>query len=362
LASANYDNDLAVAKGYTESYNELGGSITTLSTYNRLTAEATSAGGIANLSPADQATLTQISGTAQMLIMQGMTVGSLEKSQEIVQFQRNFINRYADDNYEADINSIKATTYQLYYGIIQAEDNVYACQAALRVQEQKTANTKKKHEVGMASQIEVQQAEMALLNAQSSLIQAENALESAELNFKMLLNIDYRTDLVLTTPIKKTKDEIPTQANAISTMLSKNMTLNYYDYLYDLTAKTVDMLRPMGGAEYNKALAAQSQTLVASNQTYNSLRANMISAYSELPLLEKQIESMESTVAMAEKGYNIASVQFANGMITQADLDNAELSLMQAKLGLTNAIATYNLAIYDINFNAGVGTSRVTFS
>ena len=88
----------------------------------------------------------------------------------------------------------------------------------------------------------------------------------------------------------------------------------------------------------------------------------MISVYSELPLLEKNIESMESTVALAEKGYEVAMIQFTRGMITQADLDNAELSLMQANLGLTNAIATYNLAIYDINYNAGVGTSRVTFS
>lgn len=362
LASANYDNDRAIAQGYSDKYTPVSGTLDQLSaTQNRIN----ELNEIGTLTQQQQEELASLTATLNALnagiAQQGMTVSQMEATKKILAHQKNFISNHADDNYEAEMNSIESTTYQLYYGIIQAEDNVYACQAALRVQEQKTANIKKKHEVGMASQIEVQQAEMALLNAQSSLIQAENALESAELNFKMLLNIDYKTDLVLTTPIKKTKDEIPTQANAISTMLSKNMTLKYYDYLYDLTGLTKG-LYSAGTADYAKASAAQSQTLVASNQTYNSLRANMISAYSELPLLEKQIESMESTVAMAEKGYNIASVQFANGMITQADLDNAELSLMQAKLGLTNAIATYNLAIYDINFNAGVGTSRVTFS
>ena len=356
LASANYDNDRAIAQGYGESIASLNSSIATLNEYYELVGKQQ-----ANIiTEAELAKLNKISMEAQGILMQGMSTSSMEASKGIVQFQRTFINDNIDANYQADMNSIEATTYQLYYGIIQAEDNVASSKAALKVQEQKTANTKRKFDVGMASQIEVQQAEMALLNAQSTLIQAENALESAQLNFKMLLNVDYRTNLVLTTPIKKTKNEVPTQANAISSMLSKNMTLKYYDYLYDLTGKTAAMYP--AGADKNKALAAQSQTLVASNQTYNSLRANMISAYSELPLLEKNIESMESTVALAEKGYEIATIQFSKGMITQADLDNAELSLMQANLGLTNAIATYNLAIYDINYNAGVGTSRVTFS
>ena len=357
LASANYDNDRAIAQGYGENITNLNSSISTLNEFYTLSGKQQ-----ANIiTEEERARLAEISTTAQGILMQGMTVSSMEKSKEIVQFQRSFINNNIDANHQADINSIEATTYQLYYGILQAEDNVAASKAALKVQEQKTANTKKKYDVGMASKIEVQQAEMNLLNAQSTLIQAENTLESAELNFKMLLNIDYKTDLILTTPIKKTKVEIPTQANAISTMLSKNMTLKYYDYLYDLTGKTVDMYSA-GSADRAKAVAAHSQTLVASNQTYSSLRANMISAYSELPLLEKNIESMESTVALAEKGYEVAMIQFTRGMITQADLDNAELSLMQANLGLTNAIATYNLAIYDINYNAGVGTSRVTFS
>ena len=356
LASANRDADEALAKGYGETISNYQGSLSEIQGINAEMALITGNGSnIANLTAGDRARLEQLQSDLASIYAQGANA-------EIAKFQRDFINSHIDDNYQADINNIEATTYQLYYGIIQAEDNVAACKAALDVEEQKTANTKKKYEVGMASQLEVQQAEMSLLNAQSTLIQAENTLESAQLNFKMLLNVDYRTNLVLTTPIKKTKDEVTTQANAISTMLSKNMTLKYYDYLYDLTGKTVDMLSSVGGAEYSKALAAQSQTLVASNQTYNSLRANMISAYSELPLLEKNIETMESTVAMAEKGLEIANIQFAKGMITQADLDNSELSLMQANLGLTNAIATYNLAIYDINYNAGVGTSRVTFS
>ena len=49
-------------------------------------------------------------------------------------------------------------------------------------------------------------------------------------------------------------------------------------------------------------------------------------------------------------------------MGTLSDIESAQLTLTQAKQGLTNAIVSYNQAVANIQFDIGVGTTRISFS
>ncbi len=348
LSRANRESDWAIAQGHQESITSVNAQLSPLYT-SRSAIQAAISG------TTDSAIQANLRSALNEL---NSGIDAAEKGRSLYVLQRDFVEDHVTDNYQADMNNIEATTYQLYYGLMQAEENVEVSRVALEVVQQTLANTKKKFEVGMASSLDVQNQEYNVLSAENTYRQAVLSEMSAEMNFCMLLDIDEDTELILTTPMKKTDKKLPALNDAIKSMKSKNLMLDYYDYLLSLTGKTAEI---SSGASKAKAEAAFDQAAVALKQTRVSMEIELTSAYSELPALEKKIETMEATLNLAEKGLEVSQIQYKNGMITAVDLKKAENSVLQAKLGLTNAIANYNMAVYDIIFASGVGTSRITF-
>ena len=286
-------------------------------------------------------------------------------NQKIAQKTRDFIQANIDNNYQAEMNSIEQTTRKLYYGVLQAQENVDVSKESLEIEKQLLEIAKKKHSLGMLSDLALTNQEYSVTSAENTLIQAEQSLLSAQSSFNMLMNLPADTELKLTTPLEQAEAELPTLDEAIDSMMNNNLNLKYIDYGIEVAEMQYTSLRytvSTSSGTYKKAEVAYQNAKIGFEQAKSSMKTDMRTNYYNLADLENQIKTFEATIALTEKSLKVQETQFDLGMITISDVNKTKLSLQQAKQGLTNAIVTYNNALSDFNLSMGVGTERITFS
>ena len=286
-------------------------------------------------------------------------------NQKIAQKTRDFIQANIDNNYQAEMNSIEQTTRKLYYGVLQAQENVDVSKESLEIEKQLLEIAKKKHSLGMLSDLALTNQEYSVTSAENTLIQAEQSLLSAQSSFNMLMNLPTDTELKLTIPLEQAEAELPTLDEAIDSMMNNNLNLKYIDYGIEVAEMQYTSLRytvSTSSGTYKKAEVAYQNAKIGFEQAKSSMKTDMRTNYYNLADLENQIKTFEATIALTEKSLKVQETQFDLGMITISDVNKTKLSLQQAKQGLTNAIVTYNNALSDFNLSMGVGTERITFS
>ncbi len=291
--------------------------------------------------------------------------GISSSNQKILQKTREFIESNIDNNYQAEMNSIEKTTRQLYYGVLQAQENVEVSKESVEIEKQLLEIAKKKHSLGMLSDLALTSQEYSLTSAESTLSQAEQTLLSAQSSFNMLMNLPTDTELKLTTPLEQAEAELPTLDEAIDSMMNNNLSLKYIDYGIEVSEMQYNSLRytvSTSSGTYKQAEVAYQNAKIGFEQAKSSMKTDMRTNYYNLAELENQIKTFESTISLTEKSLAVQEKQFELGMITISDVNKTKLSLQQAKQGLTNAIVTYNNALSDFNLSMGVGTERITFS
>ena len=286
-------------------------------------------------------------------------------NQKIAQKTRDFIQANIDNNYQADMNSIEQTTRKLYYGVLQAQENVDVSKESLEIEKQLLEIAKKKHSLGMLSDLALTNQEYSVTSAENTLVQAEQSLLSAQSSFNMLMNLPTDTELKLTTPLTQAEAELPTLDEAIDSMMNNNLKLKYIDYGIEVAEMQYTSLRytvSTSSGTYKKAEVAYQNAKIGFEQAKSSMKTDMRTNYYNLADLENQIKTFQATIDLTEKSLKVQETQFDLGMITISDVNKTKLSLQQAKQGLTNAIVTYNNALSDFNLSMGVGTERITFS
>ena len=146
-------------------------------------------------------------------------------NQKIAQKTRDFIQANIDNNYQAEMNSIEQTTRKLYYGVLQAQENVDVSKESLEIEKQLLEIAKKKHSLGMLSDLALTNQEYSVTSAENTLVQAEQSLLSAQSSFNMLMNLPTDTELKLTTPLEQAEAELPRLDEAIDSMMNNNLNL-----------------------------------------------------------------------------------------------------------------------------------------
>lgn len=291
--------------------------------------------------------------------------GVTDSNLELVEMMRDFIKANIDNNYQADMNKIEQTTSQLYFGLMQAQKNVEMCKESLAYERKMLEITELKYSLGSASALEVKAQLNSVTGAEDALIQAENTVNSTQSSFLMLLGMDTGYALNLTTQPSKTSQYLPAIADAQSRMLKNNLELKYYDHLVKVTEHQFDFAgnsNDVTSAEYLKAKAAYEQAKMGLEQMTLNKKNSLRTSYQEIEALESQIAKYESLADISEDSLILTEKRYELGMATAAEVQSAQLTLTQTKMGLMNAVITYNQAVENIWYEIGVGTTRVTFS
>ena len=101
------------------------------------------------------------------------------------------------------------------------------------------------------------------------------------------------------------------------------------------------------------AMAAKARLQV--RLVEDAVRLEVRSRWSDVHSIAQEIEAARETVALAEDAFEIAETRYASGLSTLVELHDAELALIEARVGLSATLYRYNVAVAELDYSIGEG-------
>lgn len=288
---------------------------------------------------------------------------------------------------------IERQVAQLFYTVYQNKLNVSIAQEELDNQRKSYEIIKNKVEAGLLAQEEYLQAELNLMNSQSSLQNAKVTLESSYDNLKKILGIPLEemitvdadttfkaVNVNLTKAIEnglQSRRELRQQQISIENAqfsLIRTEALNEFkgevNLTYGLTG-TNELIKDVydkatknqqielsveiplwDWGEKKSRIKAQEAAIQREKLTYDEditdITIEIRKTYRELMNLELQIEIARKNVRNAQLTYEINLERYEYGDLTSMDLSLYQQQLSQSKTQLVSSLVNYKLALLDL--------------
>lgn len=296
-------------------------------------------------------------------------------------------------NLERTKETVRHDTIKAYYDILEAQQNVNINQESVNNYQSHLTDVQNLYSGGAVPRSDLLRSEVALSNAQQSLILAQNTYDINVSTFRNIIKLDRAESVTLTdgfsyTPVKMSLNEcldyalssrrdamsakldldiakndidiakagyLPTVDFSLSTNWDKQPlpSSNDYDYratvsanwnLFDsnITRANIEAAQ----AEYDKAGYTLSETL-------DNIDLEVRQAYLNMREAEKRFNSTALAVKQAEEDYFIATEKYRVGEGIILDVIDAELALSQARLNYSSA--QYDYARYKASLEYAIG-------
>jgi len=289
-------------------------------------------------------------------------MGATDTNEKIMKLRRDFAKEQVDDNYQAEMNQIEATTIETYYGVLQAEENLRIAKENLATQKTILANTQKKYKLGTVARIDTLTAETEVLKAENEVASAEAMANTAKMNFNMLLGYDLMQKVVLTDTLKSIEAPEGTLVEFIESALENRNEIKGADFAADIQEILLNNLKyryPENSSTFLKQQVAYNEARKASDDAPTMIEMDIRVKYMDLENKKLAVKAAEATLANAKEGYRLAMITYDAGMNTLTDVQQAQILAFRAGQGLAAAITDYDLAVYNFKHAIGVGTTRL---
>ena len=302
---------------------------------------------------------------------------------------------------EMAVEQARSSKIAMVKQVKQAFYAVLLAQEAYNVMNQVYENAQKNFEkadqrfnVGKASEVERLRAQVTMLNAEPNVSSAENAVLLATWQLKAVMGIDLGTEVEVVGNLNDYTEEMLTpyaseedlsgnssllQLDIQDRMLESTLRMQKRQYIPTLAASINYNYSAMGDDElrwFPSSTAALSlsipvfdglqkhyaikQTKVTRNMlalqredTERNLRIAIRNFNDQMALCVKNYEAANATVGIAQKSYDISEKMFEVGKATQVELNDAQVSLMQAQL--TQAQAVYDFMVTKASLDELIG-------
>ena len=250
-------------------------------------------------------------------------------------------------------------------------------------------------EQGLVSEYDLLRSEVTLENVKVEVINAENAYRLALNNLKNIMAVPVGTVIDVVDSLEYIPVQDSILVSASDAMLARNPVLASLEYQTEFNDAVVSAQRsdylPVLSAFGNYQYDAQSNEfgtltddVIASSQIGLSLRFNIFNGFqttarvqqaqieykksleqlsgtkqnllsaTEAVLLRlnkarRRIEAQGRTVQQAERGYQIATSRYSNGLGTQLEVNDAQLALVRANVNRIEAVYEYAVASAELD-------------
>ncbi len=291
------------------------------------------------------------------------------------------------------VNQVK----QAYYGVLLAKE---ANKVYKDVYDNAVANcelTEKKYNVSRASELDLARAKTAVANAVPNLYDSDNAIALALWQLKAVMgigldeNIDVADSLLcygggleykagdLSLENNSTMRQLELQAEQIAASIKVQQYANLpslalafsysynameddfqfkqYDWFpYSYVALSLNIPIFAGGKRHSAVKQAKLQAERLDIQRENTERQLKIAISQYLSTMEtasKSFTTANEALELAQKAYDISAKSYEVGRSTLTDLNDAQLALTQAKLGVSQAV--YNFIVAKAGLESTIG-------
>lgn len=253
----------------------------------------------------------------------------------------------ADTTKEYTENSIKFGVESAYYGVLRAGRNLETAKASLQRAKEQLKQAQAKFNAGTVAKIDVISAESQVMSAEVVLREAESGLQKANMGLNQALNLNVDTPLKLTDSFSYEPAEEIDPEKVIQEMMEKDLSYVAAHETYKGNQALFDYYTKYFTPhifDYREAAYNFKEAEVNLNHAKSSLQINVKAAYLDLKTYEANYQSYLKSVEIVKEAYRLAQLRYDVGMATGYDVLSAETALMQADLGLLNALYNYNLA------------------
>lgn len=297
-----------------------------------------------------------------------------------------------------DLSSAKQTiilnTYTAFYNYLQAVRIRNVSKESLKQAEEHLRQAEKFYEVGKKPQFDVLKAKTDAANAKVSLINSENNVVVAKLQFENTLNIKLNTDFVLKDVLEVIQDSVDF-ASAMNTAIqsrpeliaakykieankslvssawsanlpSLSMTGGYNWRTYDLKKSFLDswnlgvsfslpIFQGFGlqsGIDQAKANLKNSEAQL--EYVNRNIELDVQQQYYSLHLAEAKIEAAKSLLLQAEETLNIAEGRYKQEIGSPIEITDARITLLNSQVIHIQALYDYQIACIRLKKAMGV--------
>ena len=283
---------------------------------------------------------------------------------------------------------------QAFYAVLLAQESYNVMSQVYENAQKNFEKADQRFNVGKASEVERLRAQVTMLNAEPNVSSAENAVLLATWQLKAVMGMDLGTEVEVVGNLNDYTEEMLTpyaseddlsgnssllQLDIQDRMLESTLRMQKRQYIPTLAASINYNYSAMGDDElrwFPSSTAALSlsipvfdglqkhyaikQTKVTRNMlalqredTERNLRIAIRNFNDQMALCVKNYEAANATVGIAQKSYDISEKMFEVGKATQVELNDAQVSLMQAQL--TQAQAVYNFMVTKASLDELIG-------
>lgn len=284
-----------------------------------------------------------------------------------------------------------------YFGILMSQDSYSVIKQSYENSAENAKIIYNKYKQGMVSEYEWIRADVQARNSLTNVVSSENAVNLSKLQLKMLMGVDMFTEIEvegklsdfeatmygdvmrinantlnensdlkqLDIQIKQLMQSEKIHKASLLPTLGANFNYQYMSNANDSVTFTenqywfptsnlgIQLSIPIfqGGAKYNKSKQIKIQRDEMNLQRENLQRSIELQAISYMNSIKnalKKIESNREGLRQAEKGLSISQKMYDVGMATYLDLNNADLSYINAGLSYNQSIYEYLSAKADL--------------
>ncbi len=314
--------------------------------------------------------------------------------------------RQASHNLRATQETIRLSRHetifqvkQAFYGYLLAREFVQVAEESLSLAESFLKNVRNLYDVGMASRLDLLQAEVRVANLKPQLIRSRNTLDVSLLGLKTAVGIDLETPVRIEGDLTYAPLEADTES-AVAEALAQRPEILGLDHQSRMAGEMLKMARAahlptlaIGGAynlwadrfNFNRGTWQNyySINLVLTLPIFNGFQTQAKIAQSKAALREiewnrkglvetvkfevrqavlnyeqarETLSSQAKNVEQAQEAVRIAELNYSEGLATNLDVSATQLALSEARVNLSQAL--YDCVISLAQLEKAVGRER----
>ncbi len=265
--------------------------------------------------------------------------------------QAEFNYDKAERDYNDQKKQLIINVVDNYQSILKGVKEVSNKEKEVEVAKEQLDNTIKQVKAGSASNLDQLRSESEYEKAKLDLRKAEDSLAEKQDDFAELLNLQEGVTFKLTS-------EIAYEPYNISLGKAQEEALVHSDELAEaqdnlkLAETNLDIVKAGDTAPLDLSKAENDLKIAELNVA--KVEANVRSAYNEMTQANENVKLSQDNYDVESENYDITKKQRNAGLKTSLELKQAEVSLLQVELALTDAIHNYNLAVLNLKKLIGV--------
>ncbi len=237
--------------------------------------------------------------------------------------------------------------YQLYNGVLQAQEKVKLAQAQLKSDEMRRTVAEANARVGILNKADLMQVRANAESADSTLEADQKALDDEYQKFNQLVGLEPNDRPVLKDVPKYSELKVDNLDVAVSRAIDASPSIWIMDQKINLAKLTLDLYNWNSASDpYEAKKIDLKEAEVSAGDTRDQMDKLVRTLYYTIKQQEKQYVAAQEKVRVAEENLRVAQVKYQVGMAIEADVCDDEASLAQANQEQMDILCQHDSLIY----------------